>query len=114
MENNSKSNQKSRLVQFVIHPYFLPISELENSEGYTDIYLKRGNLFPNLKYEWIWEIKYVKASFWKRPAEIRKKQKASYAQLQKYKNSNLFKDRQDMRYLSVVFVGKKECIIEEI
>ena len=94
--------------------YFLPISELENSEGYTDIYLKRGTLFPKLKYEWIWEIKYVKASFWKRPAEIRKKQKASYAQLQKYKNSNLFKDRTDVRYLSVVFVGKKECIIEEI
>ena len=94
--------------------YFLPLSELENSEGYTDIYIKRGNLYPNIKYEWIWEIKYVKASFWKRPSEIRKKQKASYAQLQKYKNSNLFKDRKDVRYLSVVFVGKKECIIEEV
>jgi hypothetical protein len=94
--------------------YFLPISEMENSEGYTDIYLKRGNLYPQLKYEWVWEIKYVKTSFWKRAAEIKKKQKKSMQQLQRYKDSNLFKDRTDVRYLSIVFVGKKNCIIEEL
>jgi len=94
--------------------YYLPLSELENSEGYTDIYLRRGNCYPQIKYEWIWEIKYVKTSFWKRPSEIRKKQKASIIQLQKYKNSNLFKGRTDVRYLSIVFVGKKNCLIEEV
>jgi hypothetical protein len=101
-------------LDFLILFDYLPLSEMENSEGYTDIYLKRGNCYPQLKYEWIWEIKYVKTSFWKRASEIKKKQKESIAQLRRYKNSNLFKDRTDVRYLSVVFGGKKEYLLKEV
>ena len=36
------------------------------------------------------------------------------AQLQRYKNSNLFKDRTDVRYLAAVFVGKKTYYITEV
>jgi hypothetical protein len=42
------------------------------------------------------------------------KQNEARKQLLHYKNSNLFKDRKDVRYLSIVFIGKKEYIIEEI
>jgi len=34
-------------------------------------------------------------------------------QVNRYKSSNLFKDRTDVRYLVVVFIGKKKYWIEE-
>ena len=37
--------------------YYFPISELENSGGYSDIYLKRSHLHPTSISEWVWEIK---------------------------------------------------------
>jgi hypothetical protein len=40
--------------------YHLPISEYETSNGYCDIYLQRRNLNPNVKLDWVWELKYVK------------------------------------------------------
>jgi hypothetical protein len=94
--------------------YYLPISELENSEGYTDIYLKRGNQHPKSLSEWIFELKYVKTKESKKQDIITQKQNEAKEQLLRYKNSNLFKDRQDVRYLSIVFIGKKDYIIEEI
>ena len=35
-------------------------------------------------------------------------------QLQRYKSSSFFKDKTDVRFLSVVFIGKKDYSIEEI
>jgi hypothetical protein len=99
---------------FFTSNYYLPISELENSEGYTDIYLKRGHLHPTSISEWIFEIKYIKQKDSKKKALIEAEQKEAKEQLQRYKTSNLFKDRTDVRYLSVVFVGKKDYIIEEV
>jgi hypothetical protein len=37
------------------------MSEFEATPGYTDIYLQRNPLLPELKYEWILELKYCKA-----------------------------------------------------
>jgi hypothetical protein len=39
---------------------YLPITEMEITKGYTDIWLKRSHLFPEIPYEWVWELKYVK------------------------------------------------------
>jgi len=94
--------------------YYLPVSELENSEGYSDIYMQRRNLYPNVKTDWIWEIKYVKETDAKKTALIEEKKSKAIEQLQRYKNSNLFKDRTDVRYLAVVFIGKKKYWIEEL
>jgi hypothetical protein len=99
---------------FFTSNYYLPISELENSEGYTDIYLKRGHLHPGSISEWVWEIKYVKQKDSKKKSIIDSKKKESIEQLQRYKTSNLFKDRTDVRYLSIIFVGKSEYVVEEI
>jgi hypothetical protein len=105
---------------FFTSNYYLPISELENSEGYTDIYLMRGHIHPNSKSEWIFELKYIQQKEPKKDTAIKKttaiknaKAKAK-EQLLRYKTSNLFKDRTDVRYLSIVFVGKKDYEIEEI
>jgi hypothetical protein len=102
------------LPMFFTSNYYFPVSELENSEGYTDIYLKRSNLHLGSISEWIWEIKYIKKRDSKKKNLIETAKTEAIEQLQHYKNSNLFKDRTDVRYLSVVFVGKKDCLIEEL
>jgi hypothetical protein len=99
---------------FFTSNYYFPISELENSEGYTDIYLRRGNLYPTSVSEWVWEIKYIKQKDSKKKKIIEAAKKEALEQLQRYKSSNFFKDRTDVRYLSVVFVGKKDYLINEI
>jgi hypothetical protein len=102
------------LPMFFTSNYYFPVSELENSEGYTDIYLKRSNLHLGSISEWIWEIKYIKQKDSKKKTLIETAKTEAIEQLQRYKNSNLFKDRTDVRYLSIVFVGKKDCLIEEL
>ena len=95
--------------------YYIPVSELENSQGYSDIYLQRRNfLYPRMQTDWIWELKYVKQSDARKEALIASKKNEAREQLQRYKTSTLFKDRKDMRYLAVVFIGKKKNWIEEI
>jgi predicted nucleic acid-binding protein len=99
---------------FFTSNYYLPISELENSEGYTDIYLMRSYLHPKAISEWIWELKYIKQADSENKTLIEAAQKDAIEQLQRYKSSNIFKDKTDVRYLAIVFVGKKEYTVTEI
>jgi len=99
---------------FFTSNYYFPVSELENSEGYTDIYLKRSHIHPTSISEWIWEIKYIKQKDAKKKNLIETAKNKAKEQLLRYKDSNLFKDRTDVRYLSIVFIGKKDYIIEEL
>ncbi|MDR3253013.1 MAG: AAA family ATPase [Tannerella sp.] len=94
--------------------YFIPISEMEVSEGVTDIYLMRSGIFRDMPYEWVWEIKYVKQKDAGKATVIEAKKQQSREQLAKYRASHLFRDRTDVRYLSVIFIGKKKVEIEEI
>ncbi|MDR0602734.1 MAG: ATP-binding protein, partial [Bacteroidales bacterium] len=95
---------------------YLPITEMEVEQGYMDIYLQRSSRFPNIPYEWVWEIKYVKkgeAKPWKNTVLKRKREKAR-TQLQKYRSSYLFEGRTDVKFLSVIFIGKDKYEIEEM
>jgi hypothetical protein len=94
--------------------YYLPISEIENSGGYSDIYLKRGNLHPNTEYEWVWELKYVKEKDKNNTVLIKSKKDNAIAQLKHYKESNFFKDRTDVRYICILFVGDGAFEIDEV
>jgi len=120
LSNRDLLNTVEKDMKFLLMPifftsnYYFPISELENSEGYTDIYLKRGHLHPTSISEWVWEIKYIKQSDSKNKKLIKATQKKAIEQLQRYKNSNLFKDRTDVRFVAAVFVGKSGYFTEEI
>ena len=120
LSNRDLQNTVEKDIKFLLLPifftsfYYFPISELENSAGYTDIYLKRGNLHPGSFSEWVFEMKYVKQCDAENEALINKQQASAVAQLQRYKSSNFFKDRTDVRYLAVVFVGKKTYHITEV
>jgi hypothetical protein len=99
---------------FFTSNYYLPISELENSEGYTDIYLSRSHLHPQAVSEWVWELKYIKKADADNETLISTAQKDAIDQLQRYKTSNIFKDRTDVRYLTIVFIGKSKYIVTEV
>jgi len=115
MEFSEKNVKFLLLSIFFQHNLYLPISETENSLGYSDIYLqRRNNLYPGITTDWVLEIKYVKQADAEKRHVITKAKKEAKEQLNRYKTSNLFKDRTDVRYLMVVFVGKKRYIIEEI
>jgi len=116
LENFSEKNIKFLLLSiFIQSSFYLPFSELEISTGYSDVYLQRRNyLYPKIQSDWIWELKYVKETDAGNDALIEVKKKEAKEQLQRYKTSNHFKDRNDIRYLAVVFTGKKNYWIEEI
>ena len=42
------------------------------------------------------------------------KKNEAITQLRSYKSSNMFKNRTDVRYLAVIFVGKSDYFIEEV
>jgi hypothetical protein len=94
--------------------FFIPISETEVTTGYTDIYLKRSGLYRYIPSEWVWEIKYIKKSDENNTSLIAAKRAEAVEQIEKYRTSHLFRDRTDMRYLIVIFIGKDKVEVEEI
>jgi hypothetical protein len=95
---------------------YLPITEMEVEGGYIDIYLQRSYLLPDIPYEWVWEIKYVKKedAKSKKSAVLKEKREEVRTQLQSYRSSALFAGRSDVRFLSVIFIGKDKYEIEEV
>jgi hypothetical protein len=91
---------------------YLPITEMEVEHGYMDIYLQRSSRLPNIPCEWVWEIKYAKKGAPK--SVLKKKREEARTQLQKYRSSHLFADRSDVRFLSVIFIGKDRYEMEEV
>jgi hypothetical protein len=90
------------------------ITEMEVTKGYTDIYMQRSHLLPDIPYEWVWEIKYIKKVETRRATTLQSVRDEARAQLAKYRNSHLFAGRTDVRYLSVIFIGKDKYEIEEL
>jgi hypothetical protein len=115
LQNFSEKNVKFLLLSILFqNNIYLPISETENSQGYSDIYLQRRNLYPQVQTDWVWEIKYIKQRDARKTSLVEAAKTEAAAQLLRYKKSNLFKYRTDVRYLYVVFVGKKNYLMEEI
>ena len=60
------------------------------------------------------EIKYIKQADAKNTKLFKKTKEEAIEQLTRYKNSNWFKDRTDVRFLAVIFTGKSGYVVEEI
>ena len=112
----SEKNVKFLLLSILFqNNFYLPISETENSKGYSDIYLQRRSyLYPCITTDWVLEIKYIKQAEADKRHLITKAKNKAKEQLNRYKSSNLFKDRTDVRYLMVIFIGKKSYKISEV
>ena len=83
---------------------YIPVSEIETNTGYIDIYLRRSPLVPEVKYEWIFELKYLKAS----TDELDVYLSEAHNQLQNYSRSALMKDSKDLKKAVILFIGKNK------
>jgi hypothetical protein len=83
---------------------YIPSSETETDSGYIDIYLRRSPLLPEVKYEWIFEIKYLKTSEKNRDVHRLDAQK----QLQNYNSSAMMKDCKGLKKAVILFIGKNK------
>ncbi|GHT76258.1 hypothetical protein FACS189463_0990 [Bacteroidia bacterium] len=90
---------------------YVPLTEKEVENGYIDVFLQRSPLLPNIKYEWVWELKYIKKADEKTLLESARND--ARAQLEKYKNSREFAGRDYLRFASILFIGKDKFEIEE-
>ncbi|GAP72122.1 hypothetical protein SAMD00024442_25_7 [Candidatus Symbiothrix dinenymphae] len=89
---------------------YVPLTEKEVENGYIDIFLQRSPRLPNIKYEWVWELKYLKKGDRK---ALHSARNDARAQLEKYRNSHEFAERTDVRFASIIFIGKDKFEIEE-
>jgi hypothetical protein len=93
---------------------YVPVSEKEVEQGYMDIYLQRSPRLPDIPFEWIWEIKYLKTGDETKGEALQAKRNEARTQLSQYRESQFFAGRTDIRLLSVIFIGKDRYEIEEI
>jgi hypothetical protein len=85
---------------------YVPMSEYEAVPGRADIYLQRSPQFPEIKYEWLLELKYCKTGA--KPAEIAAQQKAGEEQIKQDLASHRLGERSDLKAAVIVFTGKNK------
>jgi len=83
---------------------YVPASEVESNNGYIDIYLHRSPLLPEVKFEWLFELKYFKAS----EKSLAVHRSDAQKQLQSYCGSYMMKDRKDVKKAVILFIGKNK------
>ncbi|MDR3198707.1 MAG: ATP-binding protein [Planctomycetaceae bacterium] len=83
---------------------YIPMSEYETVPGRVDIFLQRNPNFPQVQYEWVWELKYCKTDA--KTTEIDQKRKEGLEQLKQYINSSRLKDRPNLKSALLIFIGK--------
>jgi hypothetical protein len=112
----AEANIKQMLLTILFQSnFYLPHSETENSKGYTDIYLERRDyLYPKITTNWVWELKYIKQKDAENQEVIAEKKAKALEQIQRNKSSTRFKDRKDVRYLTVQKKKKKDYLAEEV
>jgi hypothetical protein len=91
---------------------YVPMSEYEAMSGRADIFLQRNPNLPQVKYEWVFELKYCKTSATDR--EIAAKCDKGLVQLKQYAQSRCLGERPDLKAAVLVFTGKNQYLIETI
>jgi hypothetical protein len=88
------------------------MSEYEAVPGRADIFLQRNPLRPDVRHEWVFEIKYCKTSAKKK--DIAAKRDEGLEQLKQYLQSSRIKDRPNLKGVLLIFIGKNkyEIIIQ--
>ncbi|MGV8146986.1 MAG: AAA family ATPase [Alkaliphilus sp.] len=89
---------------------YRPTSEREIENGYIDIHLEKDPRIPDIKYEWLIELKYLKKSEEK---QIEKAKIEGLEQLRRYANSNEFQGKKNLKKALIIFSGKSDYLIVE-
>ncbi|MDR2120060.1 MAG: ATP-binding protein [Tannerella sp.] len=91
---------------------YVPMSEYETVPGHADIYLQRHPLLPQVRYEWIMELKYCKATATE--AEIAARRDRAVEQVREYIRAHRMESRVDLKAAAIVFIGKDRFEITEV
>ena len=91
---------------------YLPVSENENINGYTDIYLQKHPAINDIKCEYIFEVKYLKTDCSKDDTENAFTN--AIIQIEKYKKDKRFTNRNDLKFIALVFEGKGNFSAKEV
>jgi len=89
---------------------YVVMSEFETGDGYSDIFLQRNPKLPEVKYEWLLELKYLKAGDEK---NIPKAKQEASEQLQRYMQAYRLTGRADLKTAIILFIGKNKFEIFE-
>jgi hypothetical protein len=109
---DEKYIQIMMLAYLFMNKIYIPMSEYEAVPGRVDIFLQRNQHNPEVRYEWIFELKYCKTSA--TDSEIDAKRQKGLEQLNQYANSSRMKDRPNLKAALIVFIGKSKFEIIEI
>jgi hypothetical protein len=109
---DEKYIQIMMLAYLFMSKIYIPMSEFETVPGRTDIFLQKNPLLPEIKYEWLFEIKYCKTSATK--MEIAEKRNEGMKQLTEYSQAHRMKDRPNLKAVLLVFIGKNKFEIKDV
>jgi len=84
----------------------------ENINGYADIYLQKSLSAQDMKFEYIFELKYLKTDA--KTNEKEAKLAEALEQLKKYRKDARFANRSDIKFVAIVFVGKSDYVAKEL
>ncbi|KHO61179.1 ATPase AAA [Thermoanaerobacter sp. YS13] len=117
LSNRDIINFDEKYIKVILITYLVnskayrPISERETEGGYIDIYLERDIRIPDIKYEWLIELKYVKKS---EKGKVDKIKEEGIKQLKRYRESKGLKERKDVKQALIIFIGKDEYQVIEV
>ncbi|MDR3110448.1 MAG: ATP-binding protein [Planctomycetaceae bacterium] len=117
--------------------YYFPLTEFEVAGGYVDIYARDVFNSNNVKYEWVFEVKYIKKADATKSksakktvrkttkkkttkltaaesAAIEKARQSATEQLKNYKTSSYFAEKPNLKFGYIIFIGKDEYEFKEI
>jgi hypothetical protein len=109
---DEKYIQIMMLAYLFMSEIYIPMSEYEAVPGRADIFLQKNPRLPEIKYEWLFEIKYCKASA--TDAEITAKRDKGFTQLTQYFQAYRMKDRPNLRAALLVYIGKDKVEVNEL
>ncbi|MEM5242920.1 AAA family ATPase [Thermoanaerobacter sp. CM-CNRG TB177] len=117
LSNRDIINFDEKYIKVILITYLVnskayrPVSERETEGGYIDIYLERDIRIPDIKYEWLIELKYVKKS---EKDKVDKIKEEGIKQLKRYRESRGLKERKDVKEALLIFIGKDEYQVIEV
>ena len=117
LSNRDIINFDEKYIKVILITYLVnskayrPISERETEGGYIDIYLERDIRIPDVKYEWLIELKYIKKSEKDKVDKIREE---GIRQLKRYRESRGLQERKDVKQALLIFIGKDEYQVIEV
>ncbi|UCH95038.1 MAG: PD-(D/E)XK nuclease domain-containing protein, partial [Candidatus Aminicenantes bacterium] len=89
-----------------LNPLYMLQSEPEVTGGFIDIYLERDSRSPEVVYEWLWELKYIK-----KEQSLEEVKAEGLEQLKRYAESRRFRGKENLKKALLIFRGKDECFV---